>query len=50
MNFKEQREQFRTKQISAKEAVQDAIKKINNDQLNIFVNHFPVVARRSVTD
>ena len=40
MNFKEQREQFRTKQISAKEAVQDALKKINNDQLNIFVNHF----------
>ncbi len=40
MNFKEQRDNFRSKKVSAKEAVQDSIKKINNDDLNIFINIF----------
>ena len=40
MNFKEQRDNFRSKKISAKEAVQDSINKINNDDLNIFINIF----------
>ena len=40
MNFKEQRDNFRTKKVSAKEAVQDSINKINNDDLNIFINIF----------
>ena len=29
MNFKEQRDNFRSKKVSAKEAVQDSINKIN---------------------
>ena len=40
MNFKEQRNNFRSKKVSAKEAVQDSINKINNDDLNIFINIF----------
>ena len=40
MNFKEQRDNFRSKKVSAKEAVQDSINKINNDDLNIFINIF----------
>ena len=40
MNFKEQRNLFRTKKVSAKEAVQESIKKINGDNLNIFINSF----------
>ena len=40
MNFKEQRDLFRTKKVSAKEAVQESIKKINGDNLNIFINSF----------
>ena len=40
MNFKEQRDLFRTKKVSAKEAVQESIKKIKGDNLNIFINSF----------
>jgi aspartyl-tRNA(Asn)/glutamyl-tRNA(Gln) amidotransferase subunit A len=40
MNFKEQRDLFRAKKVSAKEAVQESIKKINGDNLNIFINSF----------
>jgi len=40
MNFKIQRENFRTKSISAKEAVQETIKKAKTDKLNIFINCF----------
>ena len=40
MNFKEQRENYRLKKISAKEAVQESLVKIKNDKLNIFINHF----------
>ena len=40
MNFKTQRENFRSKSISAKEAVQETIKKVKTDKLNIFINCF----------
>tara|TARA_A100001037_G_scaffold305006_1_gene343643 strand:+ start:321 stop:1748 length:1428 start_codon:yes stop_codon:yes gene_type:complete len=40
MNFKTQRENFRSKNISAKEAVQETINRVKEDQLNIFVNYF----------
>ena len=40
MNFKLQRENFRSKKISAKEATQEAIAKAKKDKLNIFINHF----------
>ena len=40
MNFKLQRENFRSKKISAKEAAQEAIVKAKKDNLNIFINHF----------
>ena len=40
MNFKEQRDLFRAKKVSAKEAVQESINKINGDNLNIFINSF----------
>ena len=40
MNFKDQREKFRSKAISAKEAVKEAMQKIKNDNLNIFINDF----------
>ena len=40
MNFKTQRENFRSKNISAKEAVQETINRVKEDQLNIFVNCF----------
>ena len=39
MNFKEQRENFRNKKISAKEAVQEALGKVENDKLNIFISN-----------
>ena len=39
MNFKEQRENFRNKKISAKEAVQEALSKVENDKLNIFISN-----------
>ncbi len=32
MNFREQRENFRNKKISAKEAVQEALDKVENDR------------------
>ena len=38
MNFREQRENFRNKKISAKEAVQEALGKVENDKLNIFIS------------
>ena len=44
MNFKEQRNLFRTKKVSAKEAVQESRKKINGDNLNIFINSFQTEA------
>ena len=44
MNFKEQRDNFRTKKVSAKEAVQESIKKVNGDNLNIFINTFQTEA------
>ena len=44
MNFKEQRDNFRTKKVSAKEAVQESIKKVNGDNLNIFINTFQAEA------
>ncbi len=40
MNFKLQRENFRSKKISAKEATQEAIDRAKKDKLNIFINHF----------
>ena len=40
MNFKELRENFRAKRISAKEAVENSLSKIKDDKLNIFINHF----------
>tara|TARA_Y100000768_G_scaffold94583_1_gene68705 strand:+ start:274 stop:1701 length:1428 start_codon:yes stop_codon:yes gene_type:complete len=40
MNFKTQREKFRSKSISAKEAVQETIKRAKTDKLNIFINCF----------
>tara|TARA_B100001996_G_scaffold299321_1_gene239739 strand:- start:593 stop:2020 length:1428 start_codon:yes stop_codon:yes gene_type:complete len=40
MNFKLQRENFRSKKISAKEATQEAIEKAKKDKFNIFINHF----------
>ena len=40
MNFKELRDNFRTKKISAKEAVKESLAKIKDDKLNIFINHF----------
>ena len=40
MSFKSQRENFRTKGISAKEAVQETIEKAKTDKLNIFINCF----------
>ena len=40
MNFKLQRESFRSKKISAKEATQEAIVKAKKDKLNIFINQF----------
>ena len=40
MNFKELRDNFRAKKISAKEAVEESLAKIKNDKLNIFINHF----------
>ena len=40
MNFKELRDNFRAKRISAKEAVKDSLAKIKDDKLNIFINHF----------
>ena len=40
MNFKELRDNFRAKKISAKEAVKDSLAKIKDDKLNIFINHF----------
>ena len=40
MNFKLQRENFRSKKISAKEATQEAIDKAKKDKFNIFINHF----------
>ena len=40
MNFKELRENFRAKKISAKEAVESSLAKIKDDKLNIFINHF----------
>ena len=39
MNFREQRENFRNKKISAKEAVQEALGKVENDKLNIFISN-----------
>ena len=39
MNFKLQRENFRSKKISAKEATQEAIDRAKKDKLNIFINH-----------
>ena len=44
MNFKDQREKFRSKAISAKEAVKEAMQKIKNDNLNIFINDFETQA------
>ena len=40
MNFKLQRENFRSKKISAEEATKTAIDKVKKDNLNIFINHF----------
>ena len=40
MNFKELRDNFRAKRISAKEAVKDSLAKIKDDKLNIFINYF----------
>ena len=40
MNFKELRDNFRAKKISAKEAVEESLAKIKDDKLNIFINHF----------
>ena len=38
MNFKELRDNFRAKKISAKEAVEESLAKIKDDKLNIFIN------------
>ena len=38
MNFREQRENFRNKKISAKEAVQEALGKVENDKLNVEIS------------
>ena len=38
MNFKQQRDNFRAKKISAVEAVEESLRKIKDDQLNIFIN------------
>ena len=40
MNFKQQRDAFRERKISAKEAVQNALERVKADQNNIFINHF----------
>ena len=39
MNFKEQRDNFRNKKISAKEAVTEALSKVEDDKLNIFISN-----------
>ena len=44
MNFKQQRDAFRERKISAKEAVQNALERVKADQNNIFINHFETEA------
>ena len=44
MNFKQQRQAFRERKISAKEAVQDALEKVKSDKNNIFINFFETEA------
>ena len=44
MNFKQQRDAFRERKISAKEAVQNVLERVKADQNNIFINHFETEA------
>ena len=44
MNFKQQRDAFRERKISAKEAVQNALERVKADQNNIFINYFETEA------